>query len=151
MHAESASATALEWSDVFLLGYGKMDSHHQEFVRTLNELAAATPEQLPAMLEQFITATEAHFNQENTLMEQTEFPPRDCHIGEHAKVMETLHEARDRIASGGSADFMPGLIEALTDWFPGHTDYLDASLAQWLTKKEQGGVPVVLKKKLVFD
>jgi hemerythrin len=137
------------WTDQYLLGFTPMDDHHKEFVETLNALASASAKELPAMLDRFIAATEAHFFQENDWMEQNAFPPRDCHIKEHQAVLDTLYEARGHVAVG-KTDFLPGLIHALSEWFPGHADYLDAALAQWMAKKTHGAIPVVLKKKLSF-
>ena len=43
------------------------------------------------------------------------------------------------------------LAQALADWFPGHADYLDSALAQWMVKKQLGAIPVVVRKNLKFD
>jgi len=137
------------WSDRYLLGLTQMDEHHREFVDTLNALANAQGAELPQVLARFISATEAHFQDENTLMLNNDFPPRDCHISEHQAVLDTLYEARALVAAGRT-DFLPGMVSALMDWFPGHADYLDSALAQWMSKKTHGAIPVVLKKRLSF-
>ena len=43
------------------------------------------------------------------------------------------------------------LAQSLADWFPGHADYLDSALAQWMVKKQLGAIPVVVRKNLKFD
>jgi hemerythrin len=150
MEVTMAEETQLSWSDRYLLGFTPMDDHHREFVESLGALANADAEALPKMLDRFIAATEAHFQDENDWMVKNDFPARDCHIGEHQAVLDSLYEARDLVA-GGRADFMPNLIQALTDWFPGHADYLDSALAQWMSKRTLGAIPVVLKKRLDFS
>ena len=39
-----------------------------------------------------------------------------------------------------------GLALALADWFPGHSDYMDAALATWVMKKVANGAPVPLRR-----
>jgi hemerythrin len=41
------------------------------------------------------------------------------------------------------------LAAALADWFPSHADYMDAPLAQWMSKRKLGGVPVVVRRNIV--
>jgi hypothetical protein len=43
------------------------------------------------------------------------------------------------------------LAQALADWFPGHADYLDSALVQWMVKKHLGAIPVVVRMNLKFD
>jgi hemerythrin len=38
------------------------------------------------------------------------------------------------------------LAEELARWFPGHADYMDAPLSQWMVKRRHGGAPVVIKR-----
>lgn len=146
---EAAMVEEFLWSDRYLLGFTPMDDHHREFVDTLNALASAKADELPAMLSLFIAATEVHFQDENDWMVKNAFPPRDCHMKEHQAVLDTLYEARGLVAIGRT-DFLPGMVSALTEWFPGHADYLDSALAQWMSKKAHGAIPVVLKKRLSF-
>ncbi len=40
----------------------------------------------------------------------------------------------------------PELIAELADWFPRHTAHLDSALAHWMSKKNFGGKPVVLRR-----
>ena len=78
-------------------------------------------------------------------MRDTDFPPRDCHIDEHDAVMTSVRLVIGVVAEG---DFAEGrrLATELAKWFPGHADYMDAPLAQWLAKRRMGGVPVVLRR-----
>ena len=43
------------------------------------------------------------------------------------------------------------LAQSFADRFPGHADYLDSALAQWMVKKQLGAIPVVVRKNLKFD
>ena len=82
-------------------------------------------------------------------MRSTEFPPRDCHIREHAGVLQSVQQVRERIASGqAGVELAHDFALYLFQWFPGHADYLDSALAAWMSKRTLGGQPVVLRRSL---
>jgi hemerythrin len=128
----------LVWSEQLALGQHIMDDTHREFVEQLNRVGAAGEAGLLAALDGFIAHTEAHFGQEERWMESIAFPPMHCHQGEHAKVLETAREVRNRVAAG---DMRLGrmLAEALAEWFPQHAASMDAMLAMYM--KQTGFQP----------
>jgi hemerythrin len=123
-----------------------MDHTHREFVDIVESMLAATDDGVAARLEAFIEHAEAHFEQEREWMAATDFPAMQCHIDEHNAVLKSTYEVRDMIAAGGDIAAGRSLANELVRWFPGHADYLDAPLAQWMTKKRLGGTPVVLRR-----
>ncbi|MDD2544893.1 MAG: hemerythrin domain-containing protein [Burkholderiaceae bacterium] len=135
----------LTWSDAFLLGFGPMDSIHEEFVQLVGRLQTAPDAELPALLDAFADHAQRHFDEENTWMEQTEFPARECHIDEHAAVMKSVQEVRALLAQG-DVDICRDLANELARWFPGHADYLDSALSHWMCQKRLGGKPVVIRR-----
>jgi hemerythrin len=137
---------AFPWTDQFLLGYGPMDATHREFVDLVAALLSAPDTDLVRHLDAFAGHAERHFGEERDWMLATAFPATQCHIDEHDAVLKSVYEVRDLLASGGHAGTCRALAQELVRWFPGHADYMDASLAQWMVKKRMGGVPVVLKR-----
>lgn len=142
------SSDKFPWSDTYLLGYTPMDDTHQEFVQIVNAIMMASDADLPALLQAFLLHAEEHFSQEYEWMADTGFPATDCHVGEHQAVLKSVREVLKRVSEG---DFAEGraLATALADWFPSHADYMDASLAQWMSKRKLGGVPVVVRRNIV--
>lgn len=133
------------WHDQFLLGHAEMDETHKEFVELVNALLTLSDAELPSALAAFSAHAEAHFAQENEWMEKNDFPPRDCHIDEHNKVLASVHEVQQQLAQGDVA-IVRDLAKALMDWFPAHADYLDSALATWLVKRTHAGAPLVLRR-----
>ncbi|HVZ46546.1 MAG TPA: hypothetical protein VHA82_22255 [Ramlibacter sp.] len=78
-------------------------------------------------------------------MSETDFPPRDCHIDEHAAVLKSSAEVLE-LARSGDVRHAPSFVAELARWFPGHADYLDSALAAWMCKRQFGGKPVVFHK-----
>ena len=138
-------STVFGWHDRFLLGHAEMDATHKEFVDLVNALLVVNDADLPAALAAFVAHAESHFAQENEWMEKNDFPPRDCHIDEHNKVLESAHEVQLQLAQGDVA-IVRELAKALMDWFPAHADYLDSALATWLVKRAHAGAPLVLRR-----
>lgn len=141
-----ATPQDFRWTDAFLLGYGPMDEIHQEFVEVVDALQHCADDELAAHLRAFIAHAEHHFGEEDRWMRENDFPAADCHIDEHAAVMHSAHDVAAEVELGNYA-YARAFAAELVRWFPGHADYLDSALAQWMAKRKYGGVPVVLKRK----
>ena len=143
----SADISEFVWTDHYLLGFGEMDATHREFVQVVAVLLAAPDEEFLAALDNFIEHAQSHFGAEDQWMTETNFPPAECHIDEHAAVLKSAYEVRERVVL---EDYSVGRSFAaeLQRWFPGHADYLDSALAAWMVKRRLGGKPVVLKRNL---
>jgi len=141
-------STEFAWDDRYLLGHAEMDDTHREFVDLVSALQKADDAGLGAALAALAAHCEAHFAQENEWMERNDFPPRDCHIDEHNKVLASVYEVRQHLANGDVA-IVRELAAALIDWFPAHADYLDSALATWLVKRAHAGAPLVLRRNVV--
>lgn len=137
--------TRFRWDDSYLLGYAPMDDTHRQFVDALDALLASDDAQLAARLEAFQRQANAHFSEENEWMQSTGFPPRQCHVDEHAAVMKSVSWVLDAVRLGDLAEGRR-LAAALADWFPGHAFHLDSALAHWMVKRAYGGKPVVLRR-----
>ncbi|HCN71969.1 MAG TPA: hemerythrin [Pusillimonas sp.] len=145
MHTDTPAAS-LTWTDKFLVGYEPFHDTHREFVEIVDALLKVPEGEMLAHLYKLIQHSEAHFAQEEHYMETTAFPARECHANEHAGVLNSMREVAQYVENGGDASEIRRLSVALADWFPGHTDYLDASLAQWVAKKQLGAVPIVVRR-----
>ena len=144
-----ASKASSTWSDARLLGFKPMDDVHEDFYRVAQALLLCHAESVGAAIDAFETHAHEHFDQEDEWMCSTEFPPRDCHLEEHAAVLKSVHEVRTAIAQGlAGVELAHHFALYLFEWFPGHADYLDSALAAWMTKRVYGGRPVVFRRGL---
>ena len=135
------------WHGDLLLGHVPMDHEHETFAHLIGALKQASDEDLAAALEALAAHATQHFESENASMAETGFPPRDCHIDEHAAVLRSVQAVRQRLAQG---DFVVARRRGaeLEAWFPAHVQHLDSALAHWLCKLRLGGKPVVLRRRL---
>jgi hemerythrin len=138
----------MDWKDDYLLGYGPMDDTHREFVDIVAALLSCADADLARHLDAFARHAQAHFAEEDAWMERTEFPPRQCHVDEHAAVLRSVHQVQQLVREGDVAEGRR-LAAALADWFPGHAFHLDSALAHWMVKRSFGGKPVVLRRNVL--
>jgi hemerythrin-like metal-binding protein len=127
-----------------------MDDTHKEFVERLDALLAAEDGEFLERLEAFERHAIAHFAEEDAWMQRTGFPPKECHIDEHAAVLASVRQVLELVRQGDIAEGRR-LAAALADWFPGHAFHLDSALAHWMVKRSFGGKPVVLRRNLELD
>lgn len=128
----------MQWNDALVLDGGIIDETHKEFVELLNRMFEAPDENMLEILDEFIAHTEAHFAQEQRWMEELDFPPLSCHVGEHEGVLEITREVRRRAAEG-EARFGKVLAQGVAEWFENHAASMDMVLAQYI--KERGYEP----------
>lgn len=136
---------ALEWADNYVLGYEPMDETHREFVECVGALQRCDDEDVPRTLKRVIEHLESHFGEEDDLMRETAFPPRACHIDEHAAVLRSAGEI-ERLVADGDRFHARRFAQALAEWFPGHATHLDSALAHWMVGRKHGGKPVVFRR-----
>ena len=139
------SAATFEWDDRYLVGLARVDDTHREFARLVDAMLCADETTADGAMTAFAAHLEDHFAVEEGLMERYRFPARDCHVDEHNRVRESVREGAE-LVKGGRADLCRDLAQALADWFPGHSDYMDSALVIWVTKKTANGAPVVLRR-----
>jgi hemerythrin len=136
------------WSDAFALGYPQMDATHQEFVATVNAMFTASDDDLRTALDAFAEHAQRHFAEEADWMTSTGFPAAGCHMDEHDAVLKSVAEVQGlfRDAHPDAVATARRLARELANWFPGHADYLDSALAQWMVKRIHGAVPLVFRR-----
>lgn len=136
----------LLWSDARRLGYAPMDHTHEAFFAAAWRLLTADEATARAAIEGFESHAVEHFGQEERWMADAGFPAAQCHVDEHAAVLASVREVRDALAAGKAGPaLLHRLAEHLFAWFPGHADYMDSALAAWMSRREYGGAPVVLR------
>lgn len=124
-----ATTASLRWSSDLQTGDNRIDETHEEFVSQLNQLLATPQDQQLPLYQAFLSHTVAHFAQEERWMLATGFAADNCHAGQHATILETMRAVQVHY-EGGDTEIITRLAEALAEWFPGHTNSMDAGLAQ---------------------
>lgn len=133
------------WHDGLLVGHPDMDDEHRQFVVLIHALRKTPAGGLAEVLEALLGLALAHFRHEDRLMEERDFPPRKCHIGEHAAVLASMSAVKARLERGDIA-VVRRLADELERWFPAHVQHLDSALAHWIWKQAAGAKPLVFRR-----
>jgi hemerythrin len=141
----NTSNTSIHWTDDFLLGFGPMDETHQEFVNCIAAIQNAEPKDCLVLMDELLEHATTHFKQEDDWMMATEFPPRTCHMDEHAAVLASITGVRALALQGGTEKCLH-LANELARWFPSHADHLDSALSHWMCKIKYNAKPLVFKR-----
>lgn len=135
----------LDWHDGLLVGHTAIDQEHREFSALIRRLGEAPDSGLEVALDAVLVAARAHFSHEDSVMEDSQFPPRGCHIREHAAVIASMTGVKTRLAHG-EVQPVRQLANELTRWFPAHVQHLDSALAHWICKQSAGAKPLVFRR-----
>ena len=137
----------LQWDDDLLLGNTEIDELHHEFVEVVSAVQSASDADMPQHFAALLDHLQRHFSTEDEMMRSTDFPQRDCHIDEHAAVLQSGREVEAELQKGNAA-ICHSYAAALVDWFPAHAQHLDSAVVHWVSKIRTGGKPVVIKRNL---
>ncbi|VTU20611.1 cation-binding hemerythrin HHE family protein [Variovorax sp. SRS16] len=135
-----------EPTQAVVLGYAPMDDVHAEFADVIARAAACNDADFMSCLDEVIRHLRSHFEAEDAWMRASDFPPKDCHMQEHAAVLRSADEVC-ALPAERQVDVGRAFVRELADWFPGHADYLDSALAAWMCKRAHGGKPIVLHRR----
>lgn len=127
------------------LGYAPMDRVHSEFEELLRRAAGPPRQDWVEILAEVDKHLREHFEAEDGWMKETDFPPRACHMDEHAAVLCSSGEVL-ALARQGNLEPALRFLDELRRWFPPHADHLDSALAAWMCKLQYGGKPVVVHR-----
>ena len=123
----------IEWQDDnFLLGLPIMDDTHKEFVELVNQLSDAPDEKFVILFDKLITHTHQHFQQEETLMQESKFPALAEHKDDHQRILGELNQFKKRVDRGLIAFGRNYINDRMPGWFNLHAATMDSALAMHL-------------------
>lgn len=123
----------IEWDDgQYLLGLALMDDTHRAFVALVNRLSAAGDQDFPALFDELIAHTRHHFEQEERLMYDSDFPASGEHREDHQRILGELAQFKKRVDRGLVAFGRNYIRERLPGWFRLHAATMDSALAAHL-------------------
>jgi hemerythrin-like metal-binding protein len=96
----------ITWSDSMSVGIPEIDEDHKQFIVLINELNRSitdrmSPEEIIKRLEFLIDDTARHFDQEERLFFEWQYPDISGHAGIHANVLKTLNVMKQQFMPYG--------------------------------------------------
>lgn len=122
-----------------------MNRDHAEFAelreKLLTSLAKAESQnEVITLLNTLFTHTQAHFGEENRLMEATGFPPYPIHKNEHDSVLADMAMHIENWKNDyNPAQIRDWLTHDLADWFVSHVSTMDFVTARFISTAQNEG------------
>lgn len=123
----------LEWKEAYKLGDPAVDAEHALSFQLANAFIAATDQaEQTRVAMQLYKHTREHFNQEERLMREHNYPDVKPHTERHNQLISRLNVISQSIAKGDVNK--QALITLMTDWAMHHIVQDDAQFAAYLVK-----------------
>ncbi|MBF0491816.1 MAG: hemerythrin family protein [Deltaproteobacteria bacterium] len=112
------------WNSEYSVGVKSIDEQHKKLVGFVNELndAMLTGKGRPVLdkiLQELITHTAAHFEDEDLFMHQAECSDYLAHIAEHKQLVKEILAYQKKFREGG-VTINPNIMEFFRNWLTTH-------------------------------
>jgi len=126
----------LTWDSSYSVKVAELDDHHQKLFSLINALYdAMRVGKGRAVLGQIVTElgdyTQTHFQAEEALMEQANYPALDGHRAEHRRFIAQVSQFKKDLEAGTGGNAV-AVAEFLKDWLTKHIKRLDQSYSAHL-------------------
>ena len=112
------------WSERYQVNIVEFDDQHRDMFGYLRQIVEAIAEGEKAdvalyLLDALADATVYHFDREEEMMRQLDYPDYDLHAEEHLFLLKELHAFRKRLAQRNEP-MREGDLDFLLDWLEVH-------------------------------
>ncbi len=128
-------------SSMPLVSVESMNKTHQEELELINRLGIVLTgepnlETVSQRLKEWVEHTRAHFERENRLMRENNFPAYPVHSDEHRRVLGRIEALQTQWLEQKQVKPLAEFIfEEWPGWFDMHVNSMDAVTAQFLSKQ----------------
>lgn len=130
----------VKWEQDMMLGVSEMDDAHQAFFADLGELLNMPDDTFGPAFLALVGKVEVDFRDEETLMEEIDYPGLQGHCEQHARVLSALHHVVPHVMDGDIA-LGREAAELLPQWFLFHLSTMDTALAFALDLDSTNAMP----------
>jgi hemerythrin len=129
------------WSDDYLTGIERVDADHRKLLASANalieKLLADRRDGIDAAVAALGDALDAHFNTEEGLMDEMDYPLMLEHAREHRRLRLSYQQFTARVENGADDHrYLAFICQcAVSDWLIDHAQKSDRALSSFLQKK----------------
>lgn len=127
-------ATYIAWKDFYSVGDPALDAEHKQIIENVNELYDAVqgahgPEVTKCVLDRMVIYVRNHFDHEEKLLKEAEFPYFEVHKALHDKMRRQTLALRENASLVTARD----MLVYLKDWWLDHIQGEDKLYSAYLT------------------
>lgn len=130
----------IKWTDELSVGVVEIDNQHKELISRVSGLLSAMSKgkgksEVAETLDFLADYVVVHFNTEERIMKEREYPGLDHHRRQHAVFSEKVSELRERLNRDGPSSLLAIRSQRLlADWLTNHISVTDSALGSFLTE-----------------
>lgn len=127
----------IEWNNSYLVGHKLVDFDHMTLVNITNELFHRvnqdfSDEEISQTITCLIDYVEKHFEREEELFKNSDYPDVDKHLAMHEDITKTVKDIAKIYKSDPSAININEVLEFLKKWLTNHIMKADVGYVQYL-------------------
>lgn len=139
VHNKIVKKRYLTWKDSYSVGIESIDNDHKKLLHLINNLQTAVDYKTDKLFErqtmdEVIDYTKYHFNREEGLVEQNDYPNFVPHKAKHEKMIEKVNEYAQAYEEDESAA-IESLLAYLKSWLINHICATDQEYSEFLISK----------------
>lgn len=129
----------VKWKDEYSVGIDHIDLDHKKLIVLLNRFTTAydyamSEEFEKESLEELVKYTVYHFNQEEKLMEDNNYPDLAEHKAQHSKMIDKVNKLIEQYNEEGH-DSLNEISSFLSDWLINHINGSDKEYGRYLNDR----------------
>ncbi|TXT41484.1 MAG: hemerythrin [Comamonadaceae bacterium] len=122
---------SIEWNESYKIGQAEIDQQHQHLFALTRALLEETDEtRMRSLIMLLYKHTREHFELEEHLMRQLNFPDLHAHVHDHSHLLGKLNAISKEMGQG--VFNKPALEQLMGDWTLRHILQDDAALAAFM-------------------
>lgn len=135
----------LSWNDQYLIGDTTIDEEHKTLFRLINDFHTHWSEKrdrkdIARVLSQLIQYGELHFQDEERIMAQADYPALDNHHQVHEKLIEEIFKLNEELMEQSQL-LERDVTKFLKQWLVDHIVHNDYEFRDFLIRKRREAEP----------
>lgn len=138
-YKKSEQSNQVQWKDEYSVGITFIDDDHKKLINLLNQFTAAYDHDMSETfekeaLEELINYTKYHFEREEEMMSENDYPDFIAHKAKHQEMIEQVSSFVELYNKKGHAA-LKEISEYLTVWLISHINGTDKEYSQYLNER----------------
>lgn len=139
LYKKKGQDNQVQWRDEYSVGITHIDNDHKKLISLLNQFSIAYDYAMSETfekeaLEELISYTKYHFEREEKLMSENDYPDFEAHKAQHEQMIAQVDEFVQLYNEKGH-DALNEIVEFLTCWLINHINGTDKQYSEHLHER----------------